>query len=116
MFIASISGIRFTTDEPFIKIQSYVAAFAKKHKGLIVLGRDSRPSGKAISTMVMQTFRAAGCRVLNCGILPTPTLTMYLVKHKARGGVMITASHNPAEWNGLKFFGPDGLYLAYVPY
>lgn len=111
MIIASISGIRFTTDEPFMKIQSYAATFAEKHTGLILVGRDSRPSGQMINTAVIRMLRAAGCRVIDCGIVPTPTLTLSILKQKAEGGIMITASHNPAEWNGLKFFNAHGLYL-----
>lgn len=113
MLIASISGVRFTTDEPYIKIQPYVAAFAKKHTGLIVVGRDSRPSGNTISKTVMQTLRATGYRIIDCGIIPTPTLTLYILKQKSAGGIMVTASHNPAEWNGLKFFDMRGLYYKF---
>lgn len=114
--IASISGVRFTIDEPIETIaQGYATAFAKGRRGLIVVGRDSRPSGVKIKKKVMAALKKAGCQRLDLGMVTTPTLTMALVKLKARGGVMITASHNPAQWNGLKFFDKDGLYLRKIP-
>ncbi len=115
MIIPSLSGIRFTTDEDTADIAArYAAAFAGKYKGKIVVGRDARPSGKAIAKTVIKTLTANGCTVTDIGIVPTPTLTMALVKLKANGGIMITASHNPAEWNGLKLFDKSGDYLNHV--
>ena len=110
-----MSGIRFTTDENMTDIAArYAAAFAGGHKGKIVVGRDARPSGKAIIKTVIKTLTNCGCRVVDIGIVPTPTLTMALIKLKAKGGIMITASHNPAEWNGLKLFDSNGDYLNHV--
>ncbi len=115
MIIPSLSGIRFTTDEDTADIAArYAAAFAGLHRGKIVIGRDARPSGKAIAKVIIKTLTDCGCKVTDLGIVPTPTLTLALVKLKAKGGVMVTASHNPAEWNGLKLFDAAGDYLDYV--
>lgn len=115
MVITSISGIRFTTDENMADIAArYAAAFAGAHRGKIVIGRDARPSGKAITKTIIKTLAACGCTVTDLGIVPTPTLTLALTHLKAAGGIMITASHNPAEWNGLKLFDANGDYLNYV--
>ena len=115
MIIPSLSGIRFTTDENTADIAArYAAAFAGTYKGKIVVGRDARPSGKAIAKTVIKTLTGLGCTVTDIGIVPTPTLTMALLKLKAAGGVMVTASHNPIEWNGLKLFDSTGDYLNHV--
>jgi phosphomannomutase len=115
MIIPSLSGIRFTTDEDTADIaMRYAAAFAGTYKGKIVVGRDARPSGKALAKTVVKTLTDCGCTVTDIGIVPTPTLTMALIKLKAKGGVMITASHNPIEWNGLKLFDATGDYLNHV--
>jgi len=114
--IAGISGVRFTIDEPIEKIAAqYTRAFSTKFTSYedvkIIVGRDSRAAGRRINKAVIKTLKKAGCQPIDLGIVPTPTLTMNLVKLRASGGIMITASHNPAQWNGLKFFGKDGLYL-----
>lgn len=115
MIIPSLSGIRFTTDEDTADIAArYAAAFAGGHTGKIVVGRDARKSGKGIAKAVITTLTNAGCTVTDIGIVPTPTLTMAIIKLKAKGGVMITASHNPVEWNGLKLFDASGDYLNHV--
>lgn len=115
MIIPSLSGIRFTKDEDTTDIAArYAAAFAGERRGKIVVGRDARPSGKAIAKTVIKTLVAAGCTVTDIGIVPTPTLTMAIIKLKAKGGIMVTASHNPAEWNGLKLFEETGDYLNHV--
>lgn len=115
MIIPSLSGIRFTTDENTADIAArYAAAFAGAYRGKIVIGRDGRPSGKAIAKTVIKTLTSLGCKVTDLGIVPTPTLTMALIKLKAKGGVMVTASHNPIEWNGLKLFDSTGDYLNHV--
>jgi len=115
MIIPSLSGIRFTTDENTTDIAArYAAAFAGMYKGKIVVGRDARPSGKALAKTIIKTLTDCGCKVTDIGIVPTPTLTMALVKLKAQGGVMVTASHNPIEWNGLKLFDATGDYLNHV--
>jgi phosphomannomutase len=79
--------------------------------GTVVLSRDSRPSGPMLAAAATDALIAAGCRVIDCGINPTPTCGVAVRSHSAAGGLQVTASHNPAPWNGLKLFGPDGAVL-----
>jgi phosphomannomutase / phosphoglucomutase len=76
-------------------------------KGRIAVGRDTRTSGDMYVTAMKSGLLAAGCDVVDCGILPTPAL-QYLVREQFDGGAMITASHNPPEYNGVKIIEPDG--------
>ena len=117
MLIASVSGIRFTAEEPIRDIVAqYVTAFAKTHRGLILIGRDGRQSGPKIKKIILETLQGMKREAEDCGTLPTPTLTLAVTDRKAAGGIMITASHNPAGWNGLKFFEADGSYAHEIPH
>lgn len=80
--------------------------------GRIVVGRDTRTSGEMVCQAVTAGLLSAGCRILDLGVCPTPTVQLMVRRFQARGGVAITASHNPAEWNALKFVGADGLFLS----
>ena len=77
----------------------------------VVVGRDSRQSGPAFAQAVAAGLGAVGCDVIDVGLVPTPTVQLAVEYHAAGGGVAITASHNPIEWNALKFIGPDGIFL-----
>jgi len=77
----------------------------------IVVGRDSRVSGPMFHRVVTGALMSAGCDVIDIGLVPTPTVQLAVEHHHAAGGLAITASHNPIEWNALKFIGPDGLFL-----
>ncbi|MCU0256651.1 MAG: phosphoglucosamine mutase [Vicinamibacterales bacterium] len=79
--------------------------------GRIIVGRDTRTSGEMVSQAVTAGLLSAGCRILDLGVCPTPTVQLVVRRFGARGGVAVTASHNPAEWNALKFIGADGLFL-----
>src|SRR5205807_3249029 len=79
--------------------------------GGVVLGRDGRPSGDMLRHAVLAGLLAAGCEVHDLAVAATPTLGLAVRRLEARGGIQITASHNPAPWNGLKLFGPDGAVL-----
>ena len=79
-------------------------------EGRVVVGRDTRPSGEMILHAVRCGLLAAGCDVIDTGILPTPTIQVYIAATKAQGGIAITASHNPPEYNALKFFNGQGLF------
>lgn len=81
----------------------------------VLLSRDGRPSGWMLGHAVTAGLLAAGCRVRDMGIAPTPTVGVAVRTHSAGGAVQITASHNPAPWNGLKLFGPDGAVLPPAP-
>ena len=80
--------------------------------GRIVLARDSRPSGGELSKAVGEALCEMGSEIIELGIVSTPGAALMTVKEKADGAVVITASHNPGQWNGLKFLGPDGLGLS----
>ena len=79
-------------------------------QGRVIVGRDTRSSGEMILHAVRCGLLAAGCEVIDTGILPTPTIQVYVAAAKAQGGIAITASHNPPEYNALKFFNAQGLF------
>ena len=112
--MVSISGIRgivgsSLTPETIVK---YTAAFAEYcNRGTIIIGRDGRITGQSFGHLVSSTLLQMGCDVLAIGICPTPTVQLAVGMKKASGGISITASHNPMEWNGLKFISPTGLFL-----
>ncbi|MBS1372182.1 MAG: phosphoglucosamine mutase [Lentisphaeria bacterium] len=80
--------------------------------GRIVVGRDTRPTGEMFEQAVTAGLLAAGCEVMRTGIVPTPTLQYTVKANGAAGGIAITASHNPFEWNALKFIGGAGTFLS----
>ena len=112
--IVSISGIRgifgvSLTPENIVK---YASAFAKyTGKKRIVIGRDGRLGGELIEKLIESTLLFSGCEVINIGVAPTPTITLAVEALKAQGGISITASHNPQEWNGMKFINSKGIFL-----
>ena len=115
----SISGIRGVVGKSLTPpiILNYSAAFGQFVKGrTVVVGRDSRPSGEYISGLVINALAMAGCRVIDLGVVPTPTVELAVIHHKAAGGVAITASHNPAQWNALKFFNSLGEFITKSQY
>src|SRR4051794_10155659 len=77
----------------------------------IVVGRDSRVSGPMFHRSVVAALQSVGCSVLDIGLTTTPSCQLAVEHHHAAGGLMISASHNPIEWNALKFIGPSGLFL-----
>ena len=112
--ITSISGIRGiygkTLTDPIAS--KYAHSFSDiQASGTILLAQDSRPHGKYLYEKISQTLRALGRDVISCGIIPTPTAQYIIKEKKLAGGVVITASHNPIEWNGLKFLDDDGCFL-----
>jgi len=113
-FIRSISGLRATLGDALTPatVATYAAAFAAMlPDGPIVVGRDGRPSGQWIEDVVVGALRASGRHVRVLGMVPTPTVQLLTEHSDAVGGISITASHNPAPWNGLKFIGGDGVFL-----
>ncbi len=112
--MVSISGLRGVVGPSLTPevIVRFTAAYAEYcNRGTIILGRDGRITGKSIGHIVSSTLLAMGCDVLALGVCPTPTVQLAVEKKKAAGGISITASHNPIEWNGLKFLAPTGLFL-----
>ncbi|MBA2422032.1 MAG: phosphoglucosamine mutase [Chitinophagales bacterium] len=121
--IKSISGIRGTiggksgdnlTPEDIIK---FTAAFGQwisrngKNK-TIVIGRDARPSGTMVSALVSNTLQALGMQVIDLGLSTTPTVEVAVTCENAIGGIIITASHNPVEWNALKLLNGLGEFIS----
>ena len=77
----------------------------------VVLGRDARTSGPMYARAAAAGLMSVGVDVIDLGIVPTPTVQLAVEHHHARAGLILTASHNPIEWNALKFVGPDGIFL-----
>jgi phosphomannomutase len=118
----SVSGVRGRVGfglNPEVAAR-YAAAFggwalaARKGDGprTVVLGRDSRVSGPLFHQVARAALESVGADVIDLGLTTTPTIQMAVEHHHAAGGIGITASHNPIEWNALKFIGPSGLFLS----
>ena len=113
--IVSVSGIRGVIGESLTPeaVSRFGAALGTYlHGGRVVVSRDSRPSGEMFKHAVFAGLFSAGCQVDDIGIAPTPTVGIAVRNLGAVGGIQITASHNPAPWNGLKMFGSDGAVLS----
>lgn len=109
--VAGIRGIWGDSLFPATGAQ-YSAAFAITRKGgKIVVGRDTRKSGEALKHAVISGLLSFGCEVVDAGILPTPSCQLAVEELCAVGGIIITASHNPEQWNGLKFVNSRGEFL-----
>jgi len=80
----------------------------------IVVGRDARTSGPMFARAAIAGLNSVGCDVIDVGLVATPTVQLAVEHHHAAGGIILTASHNPIEWNALKFVGPDGIFLDVV--
>lgn len=110
----SVSGIRGIFGKELVpeNIARYTAAYGTWLKGgTVVVGRDSRVTGKICEEIVIATLQSVGCDVVRAGIVPTPTVAMGVLKHRAAGGIIISASHNPAEWNALKLLNEKSEFL-----
>lgn len=115
----SVSGIRGRVGEGLTPeiVCRYAAAFgawslSRSRSREIVLGRDSRTSGEMFHRAATAALQSVGATIVDLGMAPTPTLQLAVEERGAAGGLAITASHNPAEWNALKFVGPSGLFLS----
>ena len=114
--MVGVSGIRGIVGKDLTNevVGRYARAFgrwAKARKPVVVVGRDARESGPAFERAVVDGLGSVGCAVVKVGLVPTPTVQLAVEHHAAGGGIAITASHNPIEWNALKFIGPDGIFL-----
>ena len=124
--IKNISGFRGTIgDKNFenltpLDIVTSISAFSRlikeKNSNLssftVMTGRDGRKSGKMIHSIVNSTFNSMGINVIDAGLSTTPSICWAVLNNHSVGGLMITASHNPEEYNGLKFFNADGEFLS----
>ena len=122
--IKSISGIRGTiggesgknlTPLDIVKFSAAYATFIKESsesaKPKIVVGRDARISGDMVHKVLTGTLMGIGCDVIDIGLATTPTTEIAVTKESASGGIVITASHNPKQWNALKLLNSDGEFL-----
>ncbi len=109
----SVSGLRGVVGSGLNPKTSllYTVAFARWNgRGVYVVGRDTRPHGIIFVKLVISTLRMMGNDVVDVGIVPTPTLLFLVRKWNAQGGIIVTASHNPIEWNALKFVKKGGVF------
>src|SRR5437868_463296 len=115
--MVSVSGVRglVGTDLTPELVARYGAAFGslirRAGRDAAVVARDSRTSGPMFVAAAQSGLQSVGCRVIDCGMVPTPTAQLAVEHHHAGGGIVVTASHNPVEWNALKFIGDDGVFL-----
>jgi len=122
--IKSISGIRGTiggkpgeglSPIDIVKFTSAYASFIQQKAGKdnvkIVVGRDARMSGSIVNALVTNTLAAKGCNVVDIGLPTTPTTEIAVPLENANGGIILTASHNPKQWNALKLLNEDGEFL-----
>lgn len=123
--ISSISGTRGTiggkpgenlTPIDAVKFSAAFAGFigrqSSKQKPTVVIGRDARPSGSWLSSVVSGTLMASGVNVIDLGLSTTPTVEMAVAGLNADGGIILTASHNPVEWNALKLLNNRGEFIS----
>lgn len=113
--IVSVSGVRGVVGEsltPQVALAFAQALGAHLGGGTVVLSRDGRPSGMMLRYGIQAGLVAAGCDIMDLGVAATPTVGLTIRTVGAAGGVQVTASHNPASYNGLKLFGPDGQVLS----
>ena len=119
--MVSVSGVRGRvgeglTPEIVARFASAFGAWIARRAGegarpKVVVGRDSRVSGPMFQPVVVSALQAVGCDVIDIGLTTTPSCQLAVEHHHAGGGLMLSASHNPIEWNALKFIGPTGLFL-----
>lgn len=110
----SVSGIRGIVGEglsPEIIIKFTAAAGMVYGPGRVMVGRDSRVTGEMVKHAVISGLLAVGCHPVDLGICATPTVELAVINSNAVGGIMVTASHNPAQWNALKLIGSGGMFL-----
>lgn len=110
----SVSGIRgiYGTDLTPENLARFTAAYGSwTGSGTVVVGRDTRVTGQICEDIVVSTLQSVGCDVVKAGVVPTPTVAMSVLRHGAAGGIVISASHNPAEWNALKLLNGQSEFL-----
>ncbi len=111
----SVSGVRGVVGDSLtpILLTRFSQAFGTyTGSGRVVIGRDTRTSGEMVRQAVVAGLLSSGCRIIDLGVCPVPTVQLVVRRLGAQGGIAVTASHNPAEWNALKFVGADGLFLS----
>jgi phosphomannomutase len=111
--IRSVSGVRGVVGQDITDETAalYGRAFGRLVGGVVAVGRDSRRDGERLADAVMRGLREGGAGAVDLGVAPTPTVGIATRSHGLAGGVVVTASHNPEEWNGFKFFSSSGVFL-----
>lgn len=117
--MVSVSGVRGRVGESLTPevVARFAAAFGAYlretagERARVVLGRDSRTSGPMFARVVTAALQSVGCDVVDLGVAPTPTTLFAIRHHEAAGAIVVTASHNPVEWNALKFASRVGMFL-----
>ncbi|MGH7594599.1 MAG: phosphoglucosamine mutase, partial [Gemmatimonadales bacterium] len=113
----SVSGMRGivgkdVTPELVARHAAALGTWVRSNGGTrVILGRDARTSGEMFAHAAVAGFQSVGVDVIDVGVVPTPTVQMAVEHHGAGAGLILTASHNPIEWNALKFVGPEGIFL-----
>lgn len=114
--LRSVSGLRATINDGLLTtelVARHVRAFAAMQPaGTVAVGYDGRPGGATIAAWVCEELCSVGRNVLALGCVPTPTVQLIVERYHLAGGIIVTASHNGPEWNGLKFLERDGTVLA----
>ncbi len=108
MTVSGVRGIIGQTMTPTLAAELGMAYGTYLAGGVVVIGRDSRPSGHLLSRALSSGLVASGCLVIDLGVVSTPGVAVMVLERQAAGGVVITASHNPREWNGIKFLTGGG--------
>lgn len=123
--MVGVSGVRGIVGRDLTPemVARYAAAFgvwaaeglarrgSRRRRAAVALARDARTSGPMFAAAATAGLQSVGCDVVDLGLVPTPTAQLGVEHHRAAGGIVLTASHNPIEWNALKFIGPDGIFL-----
>lgn len=118
--MVSVSGVRGRighglTPEVVARFAAAFGAWARESSGRsdprVVLARDTRTSGAMLARAVTAALQSTGCHVVDAGVCPTPTALLAVRHHGAAGGIIVTASHNPVEWNALKLASAEGMFL-----
>jgi len=114
MLIRSISGVRGITETHLTSdvVKQYARALHQfLPDGVIMAGRDSRETGDELLEYMVSELSSLGRNVIHLGIVPTPTVQFMVKSTEAMGGIVVTASHNPTEWNGIKFIRGDSIFF-----
>ncbi len=121
--VVSVSGFRGRVGDPLTPelvcgLAAAFGAFVRRSAGLgdartaeFLIGRDSRTSGPMLADAASSGLVSVGCAIVDLGVVSTPTLMLAVENSDALGGIAVTASHNPAEWNALKLAAPEGTFL-----
>ena len=113
----SVRGVRGTVGDALTPplMADFAAAFGEYvGGGRVIVGRDTRLSGPMYERAVVAGLLSVGCQPVLIGVVPTPTVQVLVDEYNANGGIAITASHNPEEWNALKLIGASGIFLNYT--